>query len=389
MIKLKSIFLADGNDAERNIGFVKKIIPFLTLSFFLPHYIASRLLMTAGLLMLALGGVRPLVFKGKGTVAGYVFLGVAFTVALIYWNTLGAFRTAAFAALLAVAAVSRQIADKKYYERLLNVMILGGSLASVHAVIEYLLNRSDPLYRCQGFYTNPNFLGTALTFVVVICAYKVSCHEKRPWLYYGAAVLCAVGIYLCKSMSLWLVAFIAVLIMLILHREYKLLTVFLSFVGLAVLAIIFVPGLLSRVNELPATVENRMKIWSFALSNIPDAPLFGRGFYSYKFLFEQLPADTAVYKASMSHSVYLDSILCHGAVGTALALNSVVRYFTALFSARKKQKANSGSTRISSLVIALTAALLLYGLIDTTFVWIGTGSIVIMLASGIGIEENI
>ena len=189
-------------------------------------------------------------------------------------------------------------------------------------------------------------------------------------------------------MSLWLVAAVCIIIMLILHREFKLLAIFLSVVGLAVVALLAIPGLIHRLGELSETIDNRIKIWSFAIDSFKDAPLFGRGFYTYKFLYSQLPQPTDVYRASMSHSIYLDSLLCHGIIGTVAAVVAFGSYFKSLFSCRYALKKQGQLSPITGFIIALSEALALYGSMDTTFIWIQTGFIVVMIAAGLGVEEK-
>ena len=364
------------------------LVLLLSLTVFLPYQVTASATVALSLLFLLLKGVREHVFKRRGIFFGLGFLALTATVALICGNYVGFRRTLVFAALLGVATVVRALADRSFFEKLMNTFVLGGCLATVHCIIEFVLNRNVEGYRCQGFFTNPNFFGTALTFVILICAYKASTHANKVWIYYAAAIFNAVGLYLCGSMSLWLVAAVCIIIMLILHREFKLLAIFLSVVGLAVVALLAIPGLIHRLGELSETIDNRIKIWSFAIDSFKDAPLFGRGFYTYKFLYSQLPQPTDVYRASMSHSIYLDSLLCHGIIGTVAAVVAFGSYFKSLFSCRYALKKQGQPSPITGFIIALSVALALYGLMDTTFIWIQTGFIVVMIAAGLGVEEK-
>lgn len=373
---------------DRVLRLAKALIMLIALAVFLPFQVTASIVAAVGVLFCLLPNIRARIFSFKSTRIWFAFLCFATSTAVYRQNYVGMRRTLVFMALLGVCSVTRSIADKGFFEKLLNVFVLGGSLASVQGIVEYLLNLNAEGYRSVAFYTNPNFYGTALTFVILICGYKASTHAKHTWVYYAAAVLNAVALYFSGSLSLWLVAIIGILIMLILHSEYKLLIIFSSLVVAAVVVLFAVPNLVHRLDELTATIDNRVKIWSFALENFKESPFIGHGFYSYKFLYSQLPTPNDVYPASMSHSVYLDSLLCHGIVGVCLLFTALASYFVSLFSCRRKLKAQGKASPITGFVIAISIALALYGLMDTTFVWIQTGGIVALIASGLGVEEK-
>ncbi len=385
---IKALFYPDKLQADRINRLAKFAVMLIAFSVFLPYPITSSLTLGTGLAFCLLPSIRKTLFAKKSVFIAFGFLLLTATVALCYGNYVGFRRTCVFAALVGVVSVARALADKSFFEKLMNVFVIGGCLASLQGIIEFAVNLSVADYRSIGFYTNPNFFGTALTLVILICAYKASTHASHVWLYYAVAVLNAVALYLSGSMSLWLVAIICIILMLALHREYKLLIIFSSLILLAVIVLLAVPDLIHRLDELSATIDNRVKIWTFAIKNFKEAPLFGHGFYSYKFLYSQLAQPNDVYPASMSHSIYLDSLLCHGIVGTAVVATAFISYFVSLFSCRIGLKRQSKKSPITGFIIALSVAFALYGLMDTTFIWIQTGAILMLIGSGLGVEEK-
>ncbi len=385
---IKNIFSKSFVSEEIALKIAKVSVLFLPFAAFLPYPITAIVTACVGVLFCLLPFVRSAVFARKGTFLGLAFLVFTATVALCRGNYIGFRRTLVFAALLGITSAVKVFADRDFYERMMNACVLGGCLASVQGIVQYLLNFGVDGYRSNGFYTNPNFYGTALTLVILICAYKASTHAKHTFLYYFSALLNAIALYLSGSMSLWLVAIICIVLMLVLNREYKLLIIFSSLVAAAVVVLFAVPDLIHRLDELSATVDNRMKIWSFALGNFKESPIFGHGFYSYKFLYSQLPVPNDVYPASMSHSVYLDSLLCHGIVGTVLLVVAVTPFFVSVFKCRKKLKQIGKTSPITGFIISLSVALALYGLMDTTFVWIQTGAIIMLITTGLGVDEK-
>lgn len=358
------------------------------VSVFLPYVVVSVILPVTAACILLISCLRNKILVHRGSVTVFVFLAVTSVVALCNGNFVGLRRTLVFASMMIVTFVARSCMTRDFFEKMLNFVILGGCCSTVVSIVEAVICRDDPLYRSKAFFTNPNFFGTALTFVILICAYKAATGAKHPAVYYAAAIFNTLGLYLCGSMSLWLVAFLGILLTLILTKQYRLLAVFLGIAAVALTAILLIPGMIPRLNEVSDTVINREKIWLFAIENIKDSPVFGRGFYSYKFLYDKLHETQVIYPAAMAHSVILDSFLCHGAVGVALIITAVTQFFRSVFVCRKKLKTNGMERPISGFIIAISIAVACYGLMDTTFVWVQTGMILMLISTGLGVEER-
>ncbi len=369
---------------------IAHILIFLcAFSCFTYYNLARALIYATALIFIILPGTRDKVFIHKGSLIIYVFILITFIVALINKNYLGALCALSFFAMTVVAFVSRSIATKRFYEKLLDVIILGGCTATLIGIVEKLINFNIPSYRCTGFYPNPNFFGLGVTLTILICAYKAVNKTKRVYLYYLAAIFNAVGIALCGSMSLWLVAALGIVILLTISHEYKLLAVFALICVTVLVIIVLVPQFLPRIDEMGATTDNRVLIWNFAIKHIKEKPVFGHGFFGYKHLYDIFSLnDPTIYKASLCHNIIIDSLLCHGILGTVLIIAFTVRYIGDLFYCHTRLKNQKEKYTIIKFIVAVLASILCYGMIDTTMIWVQTGMIILFIASGIGVEER-
>lgn len=377
----------DNNELGQKL--LKTALLLIALVLYLPYAYVSSLIIATALLGLCWQFFRKSLLKYKGSVLAFIFLTVTALVALFNGNFLGFRRTCVFVAMLGISTAARSMMTRPFFEKLLDTVVIGGLLATIHSVIEFIVNRNMPNYRSQAFFTNPNFFGTALTFCILICAFKAATNAKRVWLYYCAAVFLALGLYISGSMSLWLVALIGILLMLIFLKNYKLLAIFCSIVAIGIVAILLIPGMIHRLDELSATIRNRVQIWEFAIEQFRTSPIFGRGFYTYRFLYNQLHETRDIYPAAMSHSVILDGFLCHGVVGMSIITTAVVRFYTSLFETRKQLKIEGKERSISGFILAVGIAVSLYGLMDTTFVWVQTGMILLFFTAGLGVEDKL
>lgn len=355
---------------------------------FFPYVIITRFVVVSSLICLAIKPLRRHYFTRKGSILAAIFMAITTLNALINSNIVGFRRSCVFVAALSLVFIARSTMTHKFYERLLDCVCLGGGISTVACIIERVHYWENPIYRCQGFFTNPNFFGAASVFVIFICAYKIAVRVKHYMFYSLIALFVAVGVYLCGSMSLWAVACLGVALLLLLTQEYRLLFIFLCAVAVAVVAITILPQLMPRLGEVSDTFGYRKTVWKLAFEHCKDQPVFGRGFYTFKFLYDTLHETQYFYRAALAHNIFLDAFLCHGIVGVTLITATVVQYFRSLFACQKQRKLNKKRSPIAAFIISVSIAVACYGMIDTTFVWIQTGLILLFIATGLGAEEN-
>lgn len=361
----------------------------VALSVFLPYYLSATVIILAAVSFCILPGTRDKIFCHNGSFLLIAFTLITTIVSIVYGNKTGLIRTGVFAAMMVVTLVSKGLATKKFYERLLDCFIIGASLSTVGCIVEYILHKDTSNYRCKALFTNPNFFGTAIMLVILICAYKAVTHAKHVYLYYIAAVFNAVSIYLCGSMGLWFILFIGILILLILNHEYKLLAIFMAVVACICVAIVLIPQLIPRLNELMVTINNRVKIWTFALEQIKEAPIFGRGFFSYRFLYREMVATRPeLYKAALCHNLLFESMLSFGIVGTGMIGIYIVAFFKTILKNHDELKRRGHRYVVTTFIAAMCVAITFYGMIDTTVIWVQTGMIILLVFGGIGVDER-
>lgn len=386
-----STHLEFNNTLKRNTmaQIAHKMMYFIALCSFLPLYVLGAIIAVIAISFCVLPGTRDKIFTAGNSVILAAFLLMTAIVSLCYGNYTGLLGSVAFTSMLIVSAVARALATKRFFETLLNCFIVAGIAGTVGCIIERFIHRSDPTYRCQGFLDNPNFFGTAIALIILICAYKAIVRAKFLALYYVAAVFMAISIYFSASMALWLVIFIGIFLLLVLSHEYKLLAIFMGIVAIAGVVIILIPGLITRLDEVSKTTDNRIKIWSFAIEQIKEAPIFGRGVLSYHFLYNKMVATRPeLYKAALSHNLLLESLVSFGIVGTLLVGTYFVTFFKTIFKCHDELKKRGHSYIITTFITALFITIACYGLMDTTVFAIQSGMIIMFICSGIGVDER-
>lgn len=380
----------DGVLRKNSVGYLAQNLMYvIALLTFAQAYISVPVICMVGVTFCVVPGTRDKIFCHKGSFTLLLFMLTTVIVGLVHGNFIGVGIAASFAMAIVVAFVARALATKQFFEKLLNCVIVSGVLGTVCCVVEKMINRKVEGYRCQAFFTNPNFFGMAIALVILICAYKAVTHAKCVLFYYAAAIFCAIGIYLCGSMALWLMLLIGILLLLILNHEYKLLAIFMAVVACCSIAIVLVPGIISRLGELTATIDNRVKIWDFAIEQIQEAPWFGRGFYSYKFLYGQMHlVRPELYKASLSHNLVFESLISFGIVGTMLLGLFLISFLKTIMRCHDELKKRNHGYAVTTFIVAVCVCIACYGIIDTTIVWAPTMMVILFIMSGIGVDER-
>lgn len=331
-----------------------------------------------------LPGVNRVAFIHSGSLLIFPFVIIGSIVSLCYGNIYGIGSYPMFFAIMYFCFTARAIMTKEFFEKMLDTMCVGGCLATLIA-----LALDNNLPRAQAGFPNPNFLGAALMISVLACIYKVVSKTPQTYIYIVYGAINALGIILCGSMSIWVIIGIAATVLFLINKNTNLFIALVCAIVVVTLALVFKPEFFSRLDEVGVTTQNRINIWSFALQNIKDAPILGRGFFSYRYLLEMfLPTNPDIQRASLAHNILIDSVLCHGIVGTGTLLTYVIYYFKDMAICRKKLKQNKQKRTLNSFVIAVCVAVAVYGLIDTTFIWVQSGTLLLLITSGLGADEN-
>ncbi len=366
------------------------IILLVAVALFIPYVPSSIIMFCAGIILCLMPGVNKCLLKYKSVYFAAAFFAITAVVSLYYGNYQGLRRSGIFAAMVAIGYITRSVITRQLFRMISNIIVAGGCMTTAYSIVEAIINRDDPHYRCSAMYSNANYLGTVLALVIFVCFYRIMTAERKrvKALFYAAGIFCALGIYVCKSLSLWVIISIGAIILLLFQRRYKLLAIFLGLLSLAVVAVILYPQLVHRLDELVTTTKSRLQVWEFAFDEIKNAPIFGRGFSSYKFLYEQLTEQHNYYNTTHAHNFVIDTVMNHGIVGTVLAFSAIGLYLRSVISCRRQLRSNGKRTNITGLILALTISFAIYGIIDISFVWAQTGMIIVFIYSAFGIEED-
>ncbi|MGB4657709.1 MAG: O-antigen ligase family protein [Mobilitalea sp.] len=361
------------------------IIIFTVVSLFLPYILTGIVLAFMAIYVMINKKTRELIFIHKGSDFMKMFFAFVLIVPFIYQNWIGFAVGVGMILGLVLGLFMRSVMTRELYEKILT-LICGLSLTSSgYAIVEklfHIISDTRTNSRISTVFSHPNYFGTVVGTIIIICAYKVLTNQGKQWFFYMVAFFNIISMYLCKSMFVWVEVFLGISVLLIVLKKHRLLAVWLSTAALGIFVILFMDiSLIPRLSDVDVTVKLRMQIWDLAIRQIKAEPIFGHGFLSFSYLYD------ASYQNQMiphSHSLYIDALLNFGIVGTVIFLGYFVKYYLSVFKACFKKK----QTLITSLILAVTAATLVHGAADLTIFWIQTLPLFLFIMAGLGAVEK-
>jgi O-antigen ligase len=353
-------------------------------SIFLHYLLTTIILIILSIFIVTNKSTRKMIFVhkySKSLILFYIFINV---VSILSKNWFGPIVGLAIMLALILGLFFRTVMTKELYERVLTLIcvfsLTSTSCAIAEKVVIPMFDNSYNTARISAMFFHPNYFGTIISIVIIICAYKVLTHQGKTWIYYSIGAFNIISIYLCESMFAWIEIFVGIAVLLIILKKHQLLAIWLiaAVVGGFTIFILNI-DIIPRLSEAELTLKLRLKIWDYTLKQIKNSIIFGYGPMSFAF---------KTYKMGNlvphSHSIYFDAIMNYGLIGTFLYLLYFARYYINVL----KQCFLKKQTLITSLILAITAATLVHGLTDLTILWVQTLPLFLFILSGYGAYEN-
>ena len=325
-------------------------------------------------------------FEKQGGIWVILFSIYCLVISIVNLNFIGFACAIAFLALIVIAKFIRKYITLDLLEKCFDITCIMAALTTLICLIDFIYNQfilsHKGIYRCTLYFFNSNYLATLFATVIIICGYKLLNHKRKPFFYYIVAIFCALGAYLTGSMFVWVEVFIGCSAMLLLTRKHQLLSSLFLLAATFIIVLYCIPNILPRISQSNITTDNRVIIWNTTLNAIKDAsPIFGKGFLTYF----HIKGDYAgSYNTAHSHSIFLEPILSFGIIGTILIVTYFSYFYKRVFLCRNAQHKYS----ISSLILAISLAILVHSTTDLTFMWLQTGLFYCLIFASIGVEEK-
>ncbi len=367
------------------------IVCLSALSVFLPYYLTGIAILILSVYILIKKRPLDTVFNHTAAFMFPIFSVYTFIVGLVNKNYMGAGCSILFFLICVIGYYIRWVMNRDLFEKVLDLICVTSVFTSIVVIIERLIYLKAGTHRCFGdffnnmyssIYFHPNYLGSIMAAVILICAYKVVIKKTEKKYYFLISMFAAICMFCTESMFAWIEVFAGLSILLLLAHRHQLLGIMFITIAFAGAVLYAVPEIFPRIADADGTFDNRVLIWDLTVSAIRRSPFLGFGFFAYYMVSLNTPG---AYVTTHAHNIFLEPLLSFGIIGSLMLFALVFVFFHRVVLCKNFMR-KSG---IPSLVLSLTAAILIHSITDMTMLWIQTALLYFVVMGGIGADEQV
>ncbi|VPF10181.1 O-Antigen Polymerase family [Streptococcus pneumoniae] len=388
----------------KSIGFIEKlkglsskelILLGIILSIFLPFYLFVVVLCLYIISLIFTGDMKSILQKMGEHPMLLLFLSYSTVISILAQNLMGLVASVGMFLFTIFFLHYQSILSHKFFRLILQFVLFGSVLSAAFASLEHFqivkkfnyafLSPNMQVWhqnRAEVTFFNPNYYGIICCFCIMIAFYLFTT-TKLNWL----KVFCVIagfvnlfGLNFTQNRT----AFPAIIAGAIIYlfttiKNWK--AFWLSIGVFAIgLSFLFSSDLGVRMGTLDSSMEERISIWDAGMALFKQNPFWGEGPLTYM---NSYPRIHAPYHEH-AHSLYIDTILSYGIVGTILLVLSSVAPVRLMMDMSQE----SGKRPIIGLYLSFLTVVAVHGIFDLALFWIQSGFIFLLVMCSIPLEHR-
>ena len=388
----------------KSIGFIEKLkglsskeltLLGIILSIFLPFYLFVVVFCLYIISLIFTGDMKSILQKMGEHPMLLLFLGYSALISIFAQNWMGLVASVGMFLFTVFFLHYQSILSHKFFRLILQLVLFGSVLSAVFASLEHFqivkkfnyafLSPNMQVWhqnRAEVTFFNPNYYGIICCFCIMIAFYLFTT-TKLNWL----KVFCVFagfvnlfGLNFTQNRT----AFPAIIAGAIIYlfttiKNWK--AFWLSIGVFAIgLSFLFSSDLGVRMGTLDSSMEERISIWDAGMALFKQNPFWGEGPLTYM---HSYPRINAPYHEH-AHSLYIDTILSYGIVGTILLVLSSVAPVRLMMDMSQE----SGKRPIIGLYLSFLTVVAVHGIFDLALFWIQSGFIFLLVMCSIPLEHR-
>lgn len=388
----------------KSIGFIEKlkglsskelILLGIILSIFLPFYLFVVVLCLYIISLIFTGDMKSILQKMGEHPMLLLFLSYSTVISILAQNWMGLVASVGMFLFTIFFLHYQSILSHKFFRLILQFVLFGSVLSAAFASLEHFqivkkfnyafLSPNMQVWhqnRAEVTFFNPNYYGIICCFCIMIAFYLFTT-TKLNWL----KVFCVIagfvnlfGLNFTQNRT----AFPAIIAGAIIYlfttiKNWK--AFWLSIGVFAIgLSFLFSSDLGVRMGTLDSSMEERISIWDAGMALFKQNPFWGEGPLTYM---NSYPRIHAPYHEH-AHSLYIDTILSYGIVGTILLVLSSVAPVRLMMDMSQE----SGKRPIIGLYLSFLTVVAVHGIFDLALFWIQSGFIFLLVMYSIPLEHR-
>lgn len=359
----------------------EKIVVGLVLAAFISVYVMIAALAVLLAYLVAVRRLKPILVTVPGGLHLAALSGLTCVVSLAHRNIDGLAMAGGLILLIPAGLFVRNAMTGRLFESALDTACAASLFSLLVIVIQLVADPRGVEMRAASTFMNANNYAAVTEFVILICVYKLTRTGCRIRVFHGLVLLLnLIGLYLSNCRTAIPAVVGAVLVFLLISRQYKTFA-YAAAVALLISAALFaLPGMQNRMGNLQADVLDRITIWRTAVKGIYTFPIFGQGGGAYTLTSIRFGGPLRPH----AHNLLLDPLLNFGVAGVALLGIYLKANFLSL---TRMLKMNQGRSQ-AGLAWAAASAAILHGITDSTLFNPQLSLIFLMIIGAAGIIET-
>ncbi|HEU9985562.1 TPA: O-antigen ligase family protein [Streptococcus pneumoniae] len=388
----------------KSIGFIEKlkglsskelILLGIILSIFLPFYLFVVVLCLYIISLIFTGDMKSILQKMGEHPMLLLFLSYSTVISILAQNWMGLVASVGMFLFTIFFLHYQSILSHKFFRLILQFVLFGSVLSAAFASLEHFqivkkfnyafLSPNMQVWhqnRAEVTFFNPNYYGIICCFCIMIAFYLFTT-TKLNWL----KVFCVIagfvnlfGLNFTQNRT----AFPAIIAGAIIYlfttiKNWK--AFWLSIGVFAIgLSFLFSSDLGVRMGTLDSSMEERISIWDAGMALFKQNPFWGEGPLTYMHSYPRIHAPYHEH----AHSLYIDTILSYGIVGTILLVLSSVAPVRLMMDMSQE----SGKRPIIGLYLSFLTVVAVHGIFDLSLFWIQSGFIFLLVMCSIPLEHR-
>ncbi|HGR7458138.1 TPA: O-antigen ligase family protein [Streptococcus pneumoniae] len=388
----------------KSIGFIEKlkglsskelILLGIILSIFLPFYLFVVVLCLYIISLIFTGDMKSILQKMGEHPMLLLFLSYSTVISILAQNWMGLVASVGMFLFTIFFLHYQSILSHKFFRLILQFVLFGSVLSAAFASLEHFqivkkfnyafLSPNMQVWhqnRAEVTFFNPNYYGIICCFCIMIAFYLFTT-TKLNWL----KVFCVIagfvnlfGLNFTQNRT----AFPAIIAGAIIYlfttiKNWK--AFWLSIGVFAIgLSFLFSSDLGVRMGTLDSSMEERISIWDAGMALFKQNPFWGEGPLTYMHSYPRIHAPYHEH----AHSLYIDTILSYGIVGTILLVLSSVAPVRLMMDMSQE----SGKRPIIGLYLSFLTMVAVHGIFDLALFWIQSGFIFLLVMCSIPLEHR-
>ena len=365
------------------------------LSIFLPFYLFVIIFISYLLWLVYTGEMKGILKRLSQHPVLLFFIAYSTAISLLAQNVLGVVASVAMFLFAIFFYYYQSQLTPKFFRLTIEGVLASSVLAAVFAALEHfqIVKKFDYTFlsprmqvwhqnRAEVAFFNPNYYGIICCFCIMIGFYLISTTKLRWLRIFSMIAIFAnlFGLNFTQNRTAFpAIIFGAIIYLFTTIKNWRAFWLSIGVFGVG-LAFLFSSDLGVRMGTLDSSMEERVSIWNAGMALFKQNPFWGEGPLTYMHSYPRIGAPYHEH----AHSIYIDTILSYGVVGTVLlgiASATPVRMLIDMSQVPSKRP-------ILGLYLSFLTVVAVHGIFDLALFWLQSSFIFLLVMCSLPLKHS-